>query len=400
MDSRYDTLLQRWRATTFLYIDKSLSFLKENSYLGKEYVLSRMESADEGSFNIFKLISDLYYRENFHSDIMAFLLNPQENHHCGDVFLNSFFRLIEKFGKRINDNDYKDAIVLREEGKIDILIKSNTSKKAIVIENKINNAPDMCRQLPRYYDILNSEAYSIDAIVYLPLAKSKKPDLHDWSDKDKSNVLPLIVIIPAYDKSSTNIVTDWLVPTLSIIDYKNVDVISTIKQYSSLIKSLNINIMDTVILEKFYQGLMKEDNLETAKSIRNMLNDIPSYMALRIQDKFGGICSPFSHVWIYKSHDAVFEGLNFRNYYLKMDIWCYEHGYDVLFWAPDEQEEDGFEEIINSIESLKGFNKKQEVACQYIKQFEFKDEIGLYSFIESLIRELREKKEIINKTQK
>ena len=391
MDSKIDTLLNKWHTTTLLYIEKSLSYLQENSHLGERYALSRKESADDGSFNIFKLISDLYYRENFHSDIMAFLLNPQENHHCCDVFLKSFFRLIEKFGKHINENDYNDAVVLREEGKIDILIKSNTSKKAIIIENKINNAPDMPRQLPRYYDNLISEAYTIDAIVYLPLVKSKTPDMYDWSEQDKSNVKPLLVIIPAYDKSSPNIVTDWLVPTISIIDNNNLDIISTIRQYSSLIKTLNTNIMDTVILKEFYQNLMQEDNLETAKSIRNMLNDIPHYMALRIQDEFGGKCSPFSKVWI-NNQFAVFEALNLDNYYLKADILCNEQGYDVVFWAPDNQEEGGFEKIVYSLNSLNDFQKKQNVKCQYHRHFDFKDELVLFYFIESFLKELRERK--------
>lgn len=381
------TFLKKWHQDILSYIKESLDYIIANEQLGKEYTQSKNDIMGDDNFNIFKIISSLYYRENFHSDIIAFLLNPKESHHCGDIFLISFLFLLNKIGKNVILSNYFDAEVIREEGRIDILIKSDSSKRVIVIENKINNAQDMPRQMPRYYDYL-CDNFTIDAIVYLPLAKTKTPDMGDWTEQDKNNVLPLLVTLPAYDKNSINIVDNWLIPCLSKVD--NIDIIATLRQYSSLIKHLNNNIMDSVILEKFYHSLLEGENLNSAKSIRNMLNEIPSYMALRIQEKFGGNCAPFSKIWIYKSADAVFEALNLDGYYLKMDIWCYEHGYDVLFWAPDNQEEEGFRNIVSSLKILSDFEKQED--CRYIKHFDFKDEEGLFSFISSLLKEVRERK--------
>lgn len=296
--------------------------------------------------------------------------------------------MLNKLGRNINPQDYYDAVVVREEGKIDILIKSEINKKAIVIENKINNAGDMPRQLPRYYDYLYPY-YSIDAIVYLPLERSKQPDMSDWDEKDKSNVCPLLEIIPAYDKSNKiNIVNDWLMPTVKNIT--NTDVLSVLRQYISLIKILNANIMDTVILEKFYHELLQKDNMKSAQSIRNMMNELPNYLAIRIQDKFGARCHPFSKLWIYGNHDAVFEGAIVDNIYLKMDIWCYEFGYDVLFWSPEDKNtpENNFKLLTNSIKSLDDFVAKEGTKNQIIKQFKFEEEECLFSFINSLLDEL------------
>ena len=53
-----------------------------------------------------------------------------------------------------------------------------------------------------------------------------------------------------------------------------------------LAESLNANEFVKYNLEKFYKELKVGDNLKTAQSIRNMLNELPSYLAIRIKEKF------------------------------------------------------------------------------------------------------------------
>ena len=243
------------------------------------------------------------------------------------------------------------------------------------------------------YDYV-TQYYIVDAIVYLPLDARKEPDKVDWSNEDKEKVNPLIVVIPAYDKSGKiNLVDNWLHPSILLSD--NLDVVSTLRQYSNLITKLNDSIMDTIVLEKFYHELLQKDNLKTAQSIRNMLNELPGYLAARIQMKFSGNCFPFSKIWIYKSQDAVFEGAILHNVYYKMDIWCYEHGYDVLFWwNPDNPAynritEEEFLQFVNSINSLSTFEINPQSKHQCVKHFDFSDEVGLYSFISELLGELK-----------
>jgi hypothetical protein len=301
--------------------------------------------------------------------------------------LDIFIAMLNKAGCDIDNMNYSDAVVVREQARIDILISSEESKRAIVIENKINNASDMPRQLPRYYDYV-SKKYSLDAIVYLPLDFNKKPNMDDWTEEDRNNVLPLLKIIPAYDRQHrTNIVDDWLLPSLPKID--KVDVLSTIRQYTDLIISLNKFNMDNIILEKFRNELLKGDNLKTAQSVRNMLNELPAYLAQRIYDRFSSSCSPFEKVWIYKSWDTVFEKAIVDDIYLKMDIWCYEERYDVLFWTPTpEVEESAFNSCVAKIHSLKQFSPKSDARNQLIRHFAFTEETALLNFIQELLTEL------------
>lgn len=356
-------------------------------HIASEYFDRKLHS-EQDRFNLFHVISDLYYRENFHSDLIAFFLDPNANHGYKHIMLDSFIALLNRIGFDIDVANYRDAIVVREKPrKIDILIKSESNKRAIIIENKINNAGDMPRQLPRYYDYV-AEKFTLDAIVYLPLDHNKYPDMEDWTQEDKEHIIPILRIIPAYDNMhKTNIVEDWLLKTLPQID--NLDVVSSIRQYSDLIATLNNNNMDSIVLEKFYKELQHADNLKTALSIRNMLNDMPAYLAQRIQNRFSEACHPFEKVWIHSSCDAVFEKAVINGIYTKMDIWCYEERYDVVFWSPTESlEGDVFSNLVSHIHSLEGFEAMENVKNHIVRHFGFTEETALFDFIRELLKEL------------
>ena len=77
----------------------------------REYI-KKINFEENYPFNIFELISDIYYRENFHSDIIAQLLK-------NEIILKNFLKFIGA-----NESAYKKAEVEREESKIDILIKT------------------------------------------------------------------------------------------------------------------------------------------------------------------------------------------------------------------------------------------------------------------------------------
>lgn len=379
-------LLKDWCKKINEHIETVSNYMTKCSPISKEYRKSK-EDIPKDVFNVFSLVSDLYYRENFHSDIISFFLDTQEKHGAGNAFLDAFIQMLNKKGKSIDSNYYSDAVAIREkEDRIDILIKSESTKRAIIIENKINNAVDMWRQIPRYYDYVTPN-YTLDAIVYLPLDIRKEPDKGDWSNEDKEKVSPLIVVIPAYDKSgNTNLVDDWLHPSILLSD--NLDVVSTLRQYSSLITKLNHNLMDTIVLEKFYKELLKDDNLNSAQSICNMLSDIPAYLAIRIKNRFEGRCSPFDKIWIYNSTDAVLEQPVIHGIPIKIDIWCKLCGYDVDFWTPSETvNESEFIQLVQRIKSLNDFIKLED-SKEYRKHFEFADEEGLCIFIEQIMKEL------------
>ena len=329
MDS-YVSFIEQYGNMIGAHMASVKSFLSNNHIrsIGWEYNEAK-NSQPENPFNVFTMASDLYYRENFHSDIIKVFLDPSENHNEGNVFLYAFIDFInDNFGDKvcISKQDYTSAKVEREPGKIDILVSSEASKHCIVIENKMYNAVDMHRQLPRYYDFMTGLGYTIDAIVYLPLDANKRPDQSTWTETDKQHVLPLLCPVPAYQKKGMNLVNGWLEPCT--LKTKNLDCVSVLRQYSELIKILSNNIMDSVILEKFYNSLLEGENHKTALSIRNMMKELPIYMKDRILDRLKS--NGHSNVWAWKSdpkHCGLIHDTEDGQY--KIDVWSSECGYIV-----------------------------------------------------------------------
>ena len=118
-------LLKNWCQKINEHIETVSNYMTKCSPISKEYCKSK-EDIKKDVFNVFSLVSDLYYRENFHSDIISFFLNTKEKHGEGSAFLESFIQMLNKKGKIIDSSNYFDAVTIREEGKIDILIKSET----------------------------------------------------------------------------------------------------------------------------------------------------------------------------------------------------------------------------------------------------------------------------------
>lgn len=282
------------------------------------------------SFTVFEIISNLYYRENFHSDLISFFLDPSQNHGMTLLGIEALINLIVKqTGWEICVKDYKGATVVREEGRIDIIIRDDYSKHAILVENKMNNAGDMDRQIPRYCDILEKQGFTIDSAIYLPMLKYKTPDKSTWKERD-FRWLSKIVVIPAVsDAHELSLTKDWLEPLA--VQCKNEDVASTLRQYSYLITKLSNYNMDKIYFDKLFDYLLTDDHLDTANSFVSMMNDLPKYLARRIFDAYSDRCCPFTNVSIFKETDTVFEQCMIDGLLFKIDIWCNTRTYNVHF---------------------------------------------------------------------
>ena len=95
-----------------------------------------------------------------------------------EVFFNNFLELINIKDKK----EYLNAEITNEEARIDILIKSEN--KAIIVENKINWAPDQNEQLARYYKKVKEEK-EVEKIVYIAPSKDKNPDAQTFGEYEK-----------------------------------------------------------------------------------------------------------------------------------------------------------------------------------------------------------------------
>ena len=116
--------------------------------------------------NIFSVISDAYKRENYTSDVLSFILNPGAI--GSDNYLKNFLKIINI--DEISFFQNRPIKVYREEDRIDILIHNEKPNKrdAIIIESKLNNAPDQHMQLIRYYKKKEKE-FNILTVVYLTI---------------------------------------------------------------------------------------------------------------------------------------------------------------------------------------------------------------------------------------
>lgn len=223
-------------------------------------------------FNVFYLISDYYYRETFHGNLIAALLAPDEKHNEGNLYINLFIDMINEQKQLVDSQYYQTPIVIKEfstndgelSGRIDIIIEGD--KHCIVIENKLNNAPDTYQQLPKYYRDLKKKGVTVDAFVYLPLSPQKSPDSSSWNDEESREYINKhLVIIPAYYAGQVNLIENWLVPAEE--KTINSDAKFIIKQYITLLNNLTIDIMDD---KEILDILSSDDNFETTISILHL----------------------------------------------------------------------------------------------------------------------------------
>ncbi len=122
--------------------------------------LERLEALLD-QFNIFEAVGAVR-QELRHSDFLAFLLNPQQNHGLGDAFVK---KLLQKTLLSAHDApmpitpidldiwDLNQIVVFREWQNIDILALDELHQLAIIVENKINSS-EHAGQLERYRQIV------------------------------------------------------------------------------------------------------------------------------------------------------------------------------------------------------------------------------------------------------
>lgn len=114
-----------------------------------------------GKFNLFEAMN-LMRQEIRHSAFLAYLLNPRQNHGLGDVFLKALLRraLAGNFEGvspiHIDIWGFSEAEIHCEWQSIDVFIRDETHKLAVIIENKIDST-EHDDQLARYLSRIQKE---------------------------------------------------------------------------------------------------------------------------------------------------------------------------------------------------------------------------------------------------
>lgn len=147
-----------------------------------------------GHFNLFDVLK-ISRTEIRHSNVLSWLMNPNENHGMGDAFLKAVVQEMV-----VNDTkgrydvfqtlllDFYNFTVYREWKYIDILLISDQDRFLIVFENKIG-AQEHSNQLQRYQENLET-AYP----DYQKMLIFLTPDGDDPSDTKTGMCCPILLL--------------------------------------------------------------------------------------------------------------------------------------------------------------------------------------------------------------
>lgn len=178
--------------------------------------------------------------------------------------------------------EYLNAEITNEEARIDILIKSE--KKAIIVENKINWAPDQNEQLAKYYKKVKDEyKKEVEKIIYIVPSKDKNPDEQTFGkdEKIKKEIKDRLEKIISFDGSENDLVScleksrDKLKENLEKIknnfDSENFHKLFFINHYIEILKRTGAGDMSEVELN-FFKEIMEK--YKTDKDIFKKINYI------------------------------------------------------------------------------------------------------------------------------
>lgn len=371
----------------------SLYCKSEFRQLSAQYT-SHKERNFKLGFNLFSLMSKQYYKENLHSDMLKEILNPAGSHEEGVKYFELFLDYLNSNKKHISLSkaDFTNIVVEREAARIDISVKDKISKKAIIIENKINNAPDMHRQIPRYYKKLVDEGFDVKMVVYLVLSGNKQPNVNDWSIKEIDEILPKTISVAAYDETHNDMYTAWL--KLCEAESERIDTLFFFRQYNNLIKNLGGQQMNKPIMNEFLKSMLIDDNYQTAKGLKEMLDNLNDYRRDKIIDEYIDRAHPFIRVMKW-NQVAVIDTYNEGNSSFAIDIVVESDSYKVQLFDRKFEEtggdfENGTNPIVPVVKELSISNDFYLKGNRMEKVFKFpSEEKQMYEFVDGLITKFR-----------
>ena len=215
------------------FFDEFIAYAQSLQKIIKDYNI-----VNNSNFNIFSSISDIYHRENFHSDIIKLILDPTTEKIGNSKNIELFVKLLKKIKPKLKIMVGKNISIEREKGRIDILLYDDKNN-AIIIENKINFAEDQDDQLGRYYSTTIKKGLTVNAIVYLTLIPEKILDI-EYSIKNKKlrdKIKDLIIPISVINKNKgINFSDDFIEKCLT----NSENIVSRVyySEYNELIKHL------------------------------------------------------------------------------------------------------------------------------------------------------------------
>lgn len=371
---------------------------KEHQFISNELIRAKKQE-EICSFNTFTISSYNTHYENFHSDIIAKILDPDSSHNANNLYLDCFIEYINfSFNFNLNKEDYQNSVVDRENGNIDVGIWNDESKKVIIIENKINDAPDMDQQLLRYYKYAIAKGFDVELIIYLTLDGLKIAPLF-------SEIKSPVINISAYNNTALDMATGWLRMCIRKTENKNAK--SFLNEYYKLLQFLSSKSMENNAFEQFYNLLNNDNGFNIVENIVSLRNDIPKYRTDKLVDRIGNNYYPFKNAYRYKPYYQLYTNFNENESNFKIDVQFFVNGdASIVFWDSNEENrnEKGRELVTKKLISIGMISDFEDEISYgyngYIKRFELNKNKNLeeidnlvYSFLTRLFSQLKHKPE-------
>lgn len=259
-------------------ISKSEDWIALNDAINK----SRIYLSKDGSFNIFSFISNKYHREDFHSNILALILSPN-NEPIGNVLnLKTFLEIIMgkvEADKYCNDKNYSIKIEREKKikrGRVDILIifssKKNNEEKFVIVENKINGASFGDEQLSRYFASFDkSDLLKIVVIPNFSVDKNElceEQNIKSLEDKEK---LFILSSVSSDNKNSYSYFLEEIAKQIS--EGTNDDILRKkfIKDYIDIVKE---SYAKGPVMDKIKEIFNDKDKKQKFQELADKANDV------------------------------------------------------------------------------------------------------------------------------
>lgn len=366
------TLIEAEKFNSY-WIDRHQGFISNNTIdsIAKDYENACLYKNIDVGFNLFTLISDTYYKENFHSDILYALLSVRVEGMVRQP-VEIFLDYLKGLGASINLRNYNSIAIEREKGRLDLLIFDTISKKCVIIENKINNAPDMDRQIPRYVKyVIEKRGLDCDCIVYLTLDGNKNPSKINWTSEEVDYIGYRLKLIAAYNDTQNDLHSGWI----SKLEKRttHIDILFVLRQYGTLLKKIGGNIMNKIIVESFYKEMLDVTRFKTAQSVKTMLEDLILFRAERIKSFFESTPAPFSKIFIWQEWIvALSDCITNDHANWSIDIGVHSDEYRFEFWNRNAENTTGTKELLERMGVLD--NSFYEAGVRMKKQFRFPEQ--------------------------
>lgn len=195
----YVSNLRRFR--TFIFSTETIEDEKDDATVLKEFLLD-IDCLDPlaewtSKFNLFDILK-ISRVEIRHSNMLSWLLNPNENHGLGESVLRGFIQYVVTIFSEDTDvfstllMDCHGFLIQREWHHIDVLAVSSDAKFVLCIENKIDSG-EHDNQLNRYRKIVE-ETYPDYKKMYIYLSPDggESTDSDNWCSMGYQDVLSIV----------------------------------------------------------------------------------------------------------------------------------------------------------------------------------------------------------------